>query len=70
MQRVKPNILLPGNISLIKNLHEEWGKVALVTGINVTELGLGQISILANGNVRTIPWIKRAHYAEVISENR
>ena len=50
----------------LKNLHEEWGKVALVTGINITELGLGQISILASGNLRTIPWCKREHYAEVI----
>ena len=59
-----------GDMIKLKNLHEEWGKVALVTGINVTELGLGQISILASGNVRTIPWIKREHYTEVISENR
>jgi hypothetical protein len=54
----------------LKNLHDEWGKVALVTGINVTDIGLGQISVLANGSLRAIPWIKRAHYTEVISESR
>ncbi len=57
-----------GDMIKLKNLHNEWGKVALVTGINVTDIGLGQISVLANGNLRTLPWIKRAHYTEVISE--
>jgi hypothetical protein len=57
-----------GDMIKLKNLHNEWGKVALVTGINVTDIGLGQISVLANGNLRTLPWIKREHYAEVIGE--
>ena len=59
-----------GDVIKLKNLHSEWGKVALVTGVNVTDSGLGQISVFANGNLRTLPWIKRAHYAEVISASR
>lgn len=59
-----------GDMIKLKNLHEEWGEVALVAGINITEQGLGQVHLLANGSLRTIPWIKRAHYAEVISESR
>ena len=59
-----------GNVIKLKNLHSEWGKVGLVTKINITDIGLGQVSVLANGSLRTIPWCKRAHYTEVISESR
>jgi len=58
-----------GDMIKLKNLHDEWGRVELVTGINVTDIGLGQVSVLANGSLRTIPWCKRAHYAEVINES-
>ena len=60
-----------GDLVKLKNLHDEWGHMALVTRVNVTDYGLGQISVIvASGNVCSIPWIKRAHYAEVINESR
>ena len=60
-----------GDLVKLKNLHDEWGRVALVTRVNVTDYGLGQISVVvASGNLRSIPWIKRAHYTEVINESR
>mgnify|MGYP003112277801 FL=1 len=53
-----------GDLVRLKNLHSDWGKFALVTHINVTSYGLGQISIIANGRMSAIPWIKRGHYIE------
>lgn len=59
-----------GDLVKLKNLHDEWGEVGLVARINITDYGLGQISVIANGNLCTIPWIKRTHYTEAISESR
>ena len=56
----------------LKNLTSDWGEIALITNINVTEYGLGQISLIANNMMScAIPWIKRdKHIAEVINESR
>ena len=61
-----------GDLVRLKNLTEEWGDVALITRVNVTEYGLGQISMIAKGGMNcAIPWIKREKYiSEVISESR
>ena len=61
-----------GDLVRLKNLHPSWGKIALITNINVTEYGLGQISLMSGGCMDcTIPWIKRDKYiSEVVSESR
>jgi len=54
-----------GDLVRLKNLHPSWGEIALITNINVTENGLGQISLIAGGCMDcAIPWIKRDHYIE------
>lgn len=57
----------PGNIVLFKNLHKSWGKVGLIIKVHKTEYGLGQIYILSRGARKTIPWIKRDKYLEILS---
>jgi hypothetical protein len=61
-----------GDLVRLKNLLPEWGEIALITKINVTKYGLGQISLIANCGMNcAIPWIKRDKYIrEVISESR
>ena len=60
-----------GDLVRLKNLHSDWGEYALITRINVTSYGLGQISLIANGCMSAIPWIKRDKYiAEVVNESR
>ena len=60
-----------GDLVRLKNLHSDWGECALITRINVTDHGLGQISLIANGHTSAIPWIKRRMYiAGVINESR
>jgi hypothetical protein len=61
-----------GDLVRLKNLHPSWGEIALITNINVTKYGLGQISLMSSGCVNgAIPWIKRDTYiSEVISESR
>jgi hypothetical protein len=61
-----------GDLVRLKNLDESWGEVALITNIHVTDIGLGQISLIAKGHMScAIPWIKRDHYiVEVINEKR
>ena len=55
-----------GDLVKIKNLHSDWGKIGFITRITHQ----GQISMLSNGGHRAIPWYKREHYLEVISESR
>ena len=61
-----------GDLVRLKNLDESWGKVALITKIHVTDIGLGQISLIAKGHMScAIPWIKRHQYIDgVINESR
>ena len=61
-----------GDLVRLKNLDESWGEVALITNIHVTDIGLGQISLIAKDCMKcAIPWIKRDKYiSEVISESR
>jgi hypothetical protein len=61
-----------GDLVRLKNLASDWGEVALITNINITDIGLGQISLIAKGMMNcAIPWIKRDHYiVEVINESR
>ena len=59
-----------GDLVRLRNLHPEWGKFALVTGVHITDIGLGQVYVLCAGGRSSIPWIKRAHYTEVLSESR
>ena len=59
-----------GDLVRLKNLHSDWGEYAVITRINVADSGLGQISLIANGRMSAIPWIKRDKYMEVISESR
>lgn len=56
-----------GDLVRLKNLHADWGEVALVTSIHTTTYGLGQIYLLANGRRSSVPWIKRSKYLQVIS---
>jgi hypothetical protein len=51
-----------GDLVTFKNLHEDWGKVGLITRIHITDIGTGQISMIANGRMCAIPWLKREHY--------
>lgn len=57
-----------GSLVRLKNLHPEWGEFALVTHVNVTQYGLGQVHVLASGNRRTIPWINRDKYISPFCE--
>jgi len=59
-----------GDIVRLKNLHPSWGKIGIVTSVNVTEAGLGQINMIARGCMKcSIPWLKRETYiSEVINE--
>jgi len=59
-----------GDLVKLKNLHEEWGKVGLITRILHTSINTGQIYLFANGTYRTIPWLQREKYMEVINESR
>jgi len=59
-----------GDLVRIKNLHHDWGTIGFVTRIVKNRNGLGQISIFSNGGHRAIPFWKRQHYLEVISESR
>ena len=59
-----------GDLVRLKNLHSDWGKVALITGILTTPTGLGQVVLLAGGTYRAIPWIGRTEYLEAINESR
>jgi len=56
-----------GDLVTLKNLSSDWGEIALITNINVTEYGLGQISLIANNMMScAIPWIKRHTYIEEV----
>lgn len=57
-----------GDLVKLKNLHPSWGEVGLITNINVTEEGLGQISLIAGKPTGdcAIPWVKRNHYIEEV----
>ena len=59
-----------GDLVKLKNLHEEWGKVGLITRILHTSINTGQIFLLAGGTNRAIPWLQRDEYLEIISESR
>jgi hypothetical protein len=59
-----------GDLVRLKNLHNDWGEYALITRINVTDYGLGQISLIANGRMSAIPWVKRDKYIEAVNESR
>jgi hypothetical protein len=61
-----------GDLVRLKNLAPDWGEIALITNINVTEYGLGQISLIASSMMScAIPWIKRDKYIDgVINESR
>ena len=59
-----------GDLVKLKNLHPDWGTIALITGIRTTSAGLGQIYLLANGTQRAIPWVGRTKYLEAINESR
>ena len=54
-----------GDLVTLKNLPDEWGKVALVTYIHVTSAGTGQIYMIARDMpFCTIPYARRAYYIE------
>ena len=59
-----------GDLVKLKNLHPEWGTIALITGIRTNDQGLGQVYLLANGTKRAVPWLGRTKYLEAISEER
>ena len=61
-----------GDLVSLKNLHEEWGDIALITSIHITEAGTGQIYLIAGSLPNcTIPWLKRDMYIkEVVRESR
>ena len=61
-----------GDLVTLKNLSPDWGDVALVTKINITSWGSGQIHVIAGGSMDcTIPWNSRDLYiVEASSESR
>ena len=59
-----------GDLVKLKNVHPEWGTVALITEILTTSAGTGQIVLLAGGTHRAIPWIGRTKYLEALNESR
>jgi len=60
-----------GDLVKLKNLHEEAGKVGLITKIHrSSEFSGGQIVFLANGTRRSVPWFRRDEFLEVINESR
>ena len=59
-----------GDLVKLKNVHSDWGTVGLITGVRTTYQGLGQVHLLANGTQRTVPWLGRTEFLEVISESR
>ena len=59
-----------GDLVKLKNVHPEWGTIALITGIRTNDQGLGQVYLLANGTKRAVPWLGRTKYLEAISEER
>ena len=60
-----------GDLVRLKNLPKDWGKVAFVTRIHITECGTGQIYLMAGDALATIPWVSRDTYIQgVISAGR
>ena len=60
-----------GDLVKLKNLSKDWGKVAFITKIHITQNGTGQIYVMARQNLATIPWLSRHKYIQgVISESR
>ena len=59
-----------GDLVKLKNLHPDWGTIALITGIRTNDQGLGQVYLLANGTKRAVPWLGRTEYLEAINERR
>ena len=62
-----------GDLVTLKNLHPEWGSMALVIKIHITKWGTGQIYLIAGGSPtpQSIPWVGRDQYiAEASSESR
>jgi hypothetical protein len=59
-----------GDLVKLKNLHPDWGTIALITEIRTTSAGLGQVILLAGGTYRAIPWIGRTKYLEAINASR
>ena len=61
-----------GDLVTLKNLHPDWGDVALITKISITPQGTGQIHVIANGLMNcTIPWNSRGKYiVEASSKSR
>ena len=57
----------PGDLVLFKNLHKSWGPAGLILNIHKTDYGLGQIFILSGGIRKSIPWIKRDSFLEILS---
>ena len=58
-----------GDVVMLMNVGESWGKFALITRIWITECGTGQIYMLANGLMSTIPFASHEkHIAGVVSD--
>ena len=56
-----------GDVVELVNLHEEWGKYALITYILVVPSGVGQIHMLAAGTPSTIPFTKKDKYIKEVT---
>ena len=60
---MKNKELKVGDLVTLKNLHSDWGDVALITKIHITPHGTGQIHVIAGGLMDcTIPWNSRGYY--------
>ena len=58
-----------GDLVKLNDLHPEWGKVGLITRVNVTGIAnMSQVYLLAGGTSRTIPWLQKDKYMKVINE--
>jgi|ETNvirnome_2_130_1030620.scaffolds.fasta_scaffold02617_7 hypothetical protein len=59
-----------GDLVRFKNLHPSWGSIALITRIHKTDWESGQVYLCGVVMNCAIPWLKRHHFMDVISEDR
>lgn len=61
-------IIKVGDLAVLQNLHEDWGKMALITALPPPEWGYGQIVLVPSGwtSTATIPWTRRHHYIKKV----
>jgi hypothetical protein len=61
-----------GDLVRLRHIDSSWGELALITKIDITKMGTGQISMITKASPKcSIPWVRRrAYIEEVVSEGR